>query len=305
MKERPATLHMPKPDICEDSLELRHAVTRALGLPNGADWTPMPMGKTNNVWSVTVKGQTLVVKWFTGNATPMFDNDPFAEFACLTRLAPRFAPQPVLFLSGTYGRAVVYRYLSGPTWSADTASVGRLLRDVHSLKRVPGLPERVNGSEAVLASAKAILSTCRHAPRRLQKLIDRIAVAPTVAPLPVEGLRLLHGDPVASNIVETPDGLRLIDWQSPAWGDPCDDLAVFLSPSMQLEYRGVILSDDAREAFLAAYDDPDVCARYRRLSPLLHLRLAAYAQWGLERGRNHHDKGMDAELDAAERALAG
>jgi len=296
-------LHIPKPEICEASEQLRHAVIQALGLPNDAEWSPMPMGKTNHVWRADIPGTCLVVKWFTGQATPLFANDPFAEFACLSRFGGYLAPLPVLFLSGSYGRAIVYHFLSGPTWAKDVASVGRLLRDVHDRRHVPGLRARASGSEAMLASAEAILSACRDVPVRMRNALKRLADAPKVTPLNATDLRLLHGDPVAANIVETPDGLRLIDWQSPGLGEPCEDLAVFLSPSMQLEYRGAILTDEQSESFLLAYGDPIAWARYLRLRPFLHLRFAAYALWGLERGRNQHAQGMDAELDALDQSL--
>ena len=83
-----------------------------------------------------------------------------------------------------------------------------------------------------------------------------------------------------------------------------EDLAVFLSPSMQMEYRGAILENFECETFLNAYRDPVIPERYRQLKPYLHLRLAAYALWGQERARNQSDRGVELELDVVDSALA-
>ena len=304
MKERPGALPIRTSDICEDRVELRRAVSRALALSDDTEWSAMPLGKTNQVWRVDHPAGSLVVKWFTGEATPLFDNDPFAEFACLTRLGGALAPRPVLFLSGLYGRAIVYRFLTGSSWGADASAVAALLRKVHALDPFRGLRGRATGSAALLASASEILSECSTVPDRMRESLARLADGPAVAALPAHDLRPLHGDPVAANIVETPQGLCLIDWQSPGLGDPCEDLAVFLSPSMQMEYRGAILDHVECETFLNAYRDPVIPERYRQLKPYLHLRLAAYALWGQERARNQSDRGVELELDVVDSALA-
>ncbi len=56
--------------------------------------------------------------------------------------------------------------------------------------------------------------------------------------------------------------LTLIDWQCPAIGDPCLDLALFLSPTMQQVNGKTPLSGAEVAAFLEAYDNPQVTCRY-------------------------------------------
>jgi thiamine kinase-like enzyme len=98
-----------------------------------------------------------------------------------------------------------------------------------------------------------------------------------VPPLPL--LSLIHGDPVPGNLLAHDGTLTLIDWQCPQMGDPSEDLALFLSPAMQVLYRGATLSPAEEEAFLAAYPDTAVVGRYLSLKPWLHWRMAGYCLW--------------------------
>jgi aminoglycoside phosphotransferase (APT) family kinase protein len=59
----------------------------------------------------------------------------------------------------------------------------------------------------------------------------------------------------------------LIDWQCPAVGDPCEDIAIFLSPAMQLAYRGTVLSRAEEQVFLTAYSDASTLKRYANIAP--------------------------------------
>ena len=99
-------------------------------------------------------------------------------------------------------------------------------------------------------------------------------------------------------------GLKLIDWQCPAIGDPCEDIAVFLSPAMQIIYRGTALSTAERNAFLRAYPDEATIQRYRQLEPWYHWRMAAYCLWKEARGDKHAARAYAAEIDALHTALS-
>ena len=108
----------------------------------------------------------------------------------------------------------------------------------------------------------------------------------------------LHGDPVAGNIVGNPEDWRLIDWQCPAIGDPCEDIALFLSPAMQMAYRGAPLSEGERQRFLATYPDPEITRRYQSLAAFYHWRMAAYCLWLDSRGDRAAGEGTEAEIAA-------
>jgi aminoglycoside phosphotransferase (APT) family kinase protein len=127
---------------------------------------------------------------------------------------------------------------------------------------------------------------------------------PVSAEVPPSAKRaLLHGDPVPGNILVTPDGLRLIDWQCPAVGDPVEDLALFLSPAMQLIYRGAPLTRAEGDAFTAAYADPQVQDRLNAMQPWHHWAMAAYCAWKAARGAQRYAQAMELELAALEQNL--
>lgn len=134
------------------------------------------------------------------------------------------------------------------------------------------------------------------------------AAEPTAPDVVPSGRRaLLHGDPVPGNLILSPDGPVLIDWQCPATGDPTEDLAIFLSPAMQMFYRGRPLSADEAATFLGAYGDAATVARYRALAPWHHWRMAAYCLWRMARGGGDsraEAAAFDAELAAMREAVS-
>jgi aminoglycoside phosphotransferase (APT) family kinase protein len=87
---------------------------------------------------------------------------------------------------------------------------------------------------------------------------------------------LIHTDAGTGNFIVGPQGIRLIDWQCPALGDAAEDLFAFLSPAFQVLYGHEPLTAEERAAFLAAYADPQVLARFVALEPALTYRFGAY-----------------------------
>ena len=60
---------------------------------------------------------------------------------------------------------------------------------------------------------------------------------------------LLHTDVVPGNLILGDEGLRIIDWQCPAIGDPIVDIMMFLSPAMHEIYGSGKLSTKDHESF--------------------------------------------------------
>jgi thiamine kinase len=136
---------------------------------------------------------------------------------------------------------IAYAHVPGQNWQQDVTLVARLLARVHALP-LPDLP-----------------------------------VKRETWPHP---LALLHYDPVPGNIVIQPGAPpMLIDWQCPALGDAAHDLAIFLSPAMQMLYAGSPLTRADHDLFLNSYPDRDTVARYRQNAPHLHRRIAEHCQW--------------------------
>jgi hypothetical protein len=96
---------------------------------------------------------------------------------------------------------------------------------------------------------------------------------------------LVHTDCGPGNMVSSPAGLRLIDWQCPGIGDGLQDVVTFLSPAMQVLYGYPVLSTAQEQQFLDAYlsaldENPsDAQASQARLKSIRsshHYRFAAY-----------------------------
>lgn len=251
-------------------------------------------GRTNQVWKVLGNGNDRVLKLYdTSMRNPLFRNDAALEARCLSALDGS-GLGPRLRATGRHQNTgwVFYDHAPGTPWRQGSAKVGRLLRRLHHLAPPIPAPLGCNGSRDLERHGQRILDGCtsdtRHELEALRPNTECPASAKTC---------LIHGDPVAGNILVAVDGLTLIDWQCPAIGDPCEDLAMFLSPAMQQLYRGKPLSPDEKAAFLHAYENPGVVDRYHALQPWFAWRMAAYCLWRIEQGTQDYQAGLDLELD--------
>lgn len=255
-------------------------------------WVPLRGGQTNQLWRV----DSVVVKRFAAcDGNPRFPNDPVQEVAILQYLQGQ-GLSPQLWGQVVYGgdSYLVYQHLEGESWQVDTTQVAGVLRRLHAVRPPAGLREHLGGSQALQQQVAAIL------PGLPSSLAGRLQEArPHVAPVEAAPVRaLLHGDPVPGNVIVTPAGVRLIDWQCPATGDPVEDLALFLSPAMQQIYRGAPLEDAEVKTFLAAYDDCATICRLKAMQPWHHWAMAAYCAWKVARGAKDYAAAMELELSA-------
>lgn len=257
------------------------------------EWQPLPGGQTNQLWRV---GDLVVKRYVPQNANPCFPNDPVHEAAVLQHLsgqglAPRLTKR--VELNGV--DYLLYTHLDGGNWRQDTAPVGAMLRRLHNVPVLAGLRQLPGGSVANVDQVEAILLSLP------SDIVAEIQVKrPLTEVAPAKTQVLLHGDAVPGNIIVTNEGLRLIDWQCPAIGDPVEDLAIFLSPAMQQIYRGSPLSDSEIDVFLASYGDDAVVSRLLALRPWHHWAMAAYCGWKAVRGAPNYRQAMQLELDALE-----
>ncbi len=252
-------------------------------------------GRTNQVWKVLGEEYDRVLKLYrTALRNPLFRNDAGLEAGCLQALAHTgFVPR--LRGSGQYGmdRWVFYDHAPGSPWQSGPEEVASLLNRLHSLPPAVEAPDGCNGSADLARHGQQILEACTSADRsRLEGLkpVGQVAALPHRC--------LIHGDPVPGNILVASSGLTLIDWQCPALGDPCEDLALFLSPAMQVLYRGAALTRDEEDRFLSAYQNAAVTDRYRSLRRWYTWRTAAYCLWRKENGAPDYAKGFELELAA-------
>lgn len=249
-------------------------------------WEPLSGGRTNQVWRA---GNLVIKKYAAQGASLLFPNDPIAEAQALAHFGP-LGMAPTLVGQGSGW--IAYDFVLGTCWREGAGDVARLLGRVHSTK-IPGNTFRQTpiGSQALRCSAV-----------NAQAAVGFQGDLPDVPDVPVISGSVLHGDAVPANIVRRPNGdLCLIDWQCPAIGDPADDLAIFLSPAMQMIYRGFPLSSDESTAFLNSYPDHKIVERYLSLRPLYHFRMAMHCLSRANRGEVVYADGAKLELAEIDR----
>jgi len=140
---------------------------------------------------------------------------------------------------------------------AQAAAVGRLLVAVH---RYPAPPEPGLGP-AVTSRRDALLGRIqRDCPSERRVLVDAaIAALPAPAARPPA---LLHGDPWSGNLVWSPAGPILVDWEYARGGEPAEDLAYLAALDE--------LADPALAAVLVGYGaDQTLAARVAAWRPLM------------------------------------
>ena len=214
----------------------------------------------------------MVVKLCDGAATPLFPNDPGAEIAALERLrGTGLAPRPLGHAATALGPVLAYEHVEAPA-PAEPEATARALARLHALPH--GGLRRPPPPRARLAD---LLSRLADPPARLREALR--------APDPDEGpTAFLHGDPTPGNALGAPGGCVLIDWQCPAAGDPCDDLAILLSPAMRRLDGLAPLPPDRARAVLRAYGSPALAGRLAASWPMRRAILAAHCLWRAERG---------------------
>ncbi len=270
---------------------------RTRGLTDGTSkFEPLKGGRSNFLWRLSVNGQQLVVKLYSNRATDLFPNDPDAEMLALKHvLGAGLGPVPVAALQVGELSALIYEFIEGRRWRSDVTAVSALLAHLHAIPPPDGLRTIPAGGQAILDTGNRMLAECDGPDVR--RLIN---LRPQPPEVPEVRRAFLHGDVVPDNLVDGPLGLRLIDWQCPACGDPAEDLAVFLSPAMQVLYGVAPLSGAGKRQFLDAFGDPALSERYNMLAAAFHWRMAAYCLWKSERGETDYAAGFRLECDLLE-----
>jgi thiamine kinase len=235
------------------------------------DDTPVVSSLAGGYWNEVVRidfvdGRRWVVKRFASvSDNPYFPVEPDAEDAAIRFLAgAEITADPITYLPEH--RLLVTEFLPGPPWQGDLVEAARLLRRVHSHHPQGLFRQLPVGTDELMTHAELILDwggTDLDLPR------------PTPG---VAGVRdaLVHTDCGPGNMISTPQGLRLIDWQCPGIGDPVEDLACFTSPAIQILYLRRPLRSAEVATMLTAYDEPQTIDRFHQLRHAHHWRMAAY-----------------------------
>ena len=201
-------------------------------------------GFWNRVYRLRCKESTCidwVIKQFVKVAVnPMFPILPTAEYAALRFLEGRHcAPQPIAFVSESpAGSLLVYHYVQGSAWNGDIDAAATLLA------RVQQFPLNAAATNAFRKLPTDPCALQEHAEEMLNRHLNSTSetvrqfrpARPSLSDATLVKPALVHTDCGPGNMVSSPDGLRLIDWQCPGIGDGLQDVATFLSPAMQVLY---------------------------------------------------------------------
>ena len=258
---------------------------------NETVWHTQTGGRTNKVWRL--KGETdLICKLYLQTKTnPLFNNSPEAEYRCLLWLdGSQIAPKPYKYLRTPFGEVLLYDYIKGQIWFHDVDTVSELLTRIRKHKCPKGLRVLSNLPSDIKQTGFEIINKLNNYHKdKLIKICPEVSI-PDIEPV------LLHTDVVPGNLILGDKGLRLIDWQCPAIGDPIVDIMMFLSPGMHEVYGSGKLSMKNHEVFLMSLTS-DLRNRYNIVGSLYHWRMAAYCFWKAEQGFAEYENAAFAEID--------
>jgi thiamine kinase len=260
-------------------------------LSNQTVWHAQTGGQTNKVWRLIGEEDLICKLYLETKNNPLFNNTPEAEYRCLFWLeGSDIAPKPCKYLKTPFGEVLLYHYIKGQTWSHDVYAVSELLTRIRKLKYPSGLRVLSNFPSDIKQSGFEIIKKLnRYHKNKLSKICPDVSIS-DIEPV------LLHTDVVPGNLILGDEGLRLIDWQCPAIGDPIVDIMMFLSPGMHEVYGSGKLTMKDHEVFLMSLSS-DLRNRYNIIGPLYHWRLAAYCFWKSEQGFNEYENAALAEID--------
>jgi len=254
-------------------------------------WHVQIGGRTNKVWRLVGKEDLICKLYVETKTNPLFNNTPKAEYECLLLLSGSgTAPNPYKYLKTPLGEVLLYYYIKGKTWSHDVGIVSDLLTQIHKhkypvgLRTISALPTDIKET-----GFEIINKLNRYHKNKLSMICPDVSIS-DIEPV------LLHTDVVPGNLILGDEGLRLIDWQCPAIGDPIVDIVMFLSPGMHKIYGSGKWSIKDHETFLMNLT-PKLRNRYYIIGPLYHWRLAAYCFWKAEQGFIEYENAALSEID--------
>jgi thiamine kinase-like enzyme len=260
-------------------------------ISNKTMWYAQAGGQTNKVWRLKCDKDLICKLYLETKTNPLFNNSPDAEYACLAWLdGSNIAPKPYKYLKTPFGEVLLYDYIKGHTWSHDVESVSELLNRIRKHKYPKGLRFLSNSPSDIKQTGFKIINRLNDYHKN-----ELINICPDVSISDIEPV-FLHTDVVPGNLISGKEGLRLIDWQCPAIGDPIVDIMMFLSPGMHEIYGSGKLSMTDHQTFLMTLTS-DLRNRYNKISPLYHWRLAAYCFWKAEQGFIEYENAALAEID--------
>ncbi len=226
-------------------------------------------GHSNHVWRYKGAQEIVLKKYLKVPPGSLFENSLQEEEKALKtvkqiNIAPKFVKSwPDLSI-------IAYRYVEGVPWHNDIKAVAKLILEKEKIN-----PEKFKEVSCepteILRQGDVFLAKCQKLPKVKRPHPEQIS--------PVKKFSLLHRDIRQNLISEFKGGIKLIDWQTPAKGDICEDIFSFISPGFQILADGTPLSAQDLNSFWKFLERPDLYERYRKIRAAFAWRHGSYCWW--------------------------
>ena len=226
-------------------------------------------GHSNHVWRYKGAQEIVLKKYLKVPQGSLFENSLQEEEKALKtvkkiNIAPKFVKSwPDLSI-------IAYRYVEGIPWQNDIKAVAELILEKERIN-----PEKFKEvscePEELLKQGDVFLAKCQKLPKVKRPHPEQIP--------PLKKFSLLHRDIRQNLISEFRGGIKLIDWQTPAKGDICEDIFSFISPGFQILANGTPFSAKEFNSFWKFVERPDLYERYRKIRAAFAWRHGSYCWW--------------------------
>ena len=226
-------------------------------------------GHSNHVWRYKGAQEIVLKKYLKVPPGSLFENSLQEEEKALKtvkqiNIAPKFVKSwPDLSI-------IAYRYVEGVPWHNDIKAVAKLILEKEKIN-----PEKFKEVSCepteLLRQGDVFLAKCQKLPKVKRPHPEQIP--------PLKKFSLLHRDIRQNLISEFKGGIKLIDWQTPAKGDICEDIFSFISPGFQILADGTPLSAQDLNSFWKFLERPDLYERYRKIRAAFAWRHGSYCWW--------------------------
>jgi thiamine kinase-like enzyme len=260
-----------------------HIVERLEAKLGAAEGEPTVLGGgiTNHNFRARFGGREVVVR-LPGNDTELLGSDRSGEReANSLAAAAGVAPELVAALDDPV--VLVTEFVAGPTMEAgDLREPGRLqevgatLRTIHGCGTIDARFEPFRLVEGYAATTRSRGGSVPEAYESARAVAARIEAIPIFA---AEARVLCHNDLLPANFIDSPDGIRLVDWEYAGMGSRWFDLGNFavnneLGPAAEEDFLVGYLGS----AYLGAEPSPADLAALRLMRLMSDFR---EAMWGV------------------------
>jgi thiamine kinase-like enzyme len=233
-------------------------------------------GITNHNFRARFGGREVVVR-LPGNDTELLGSDRSGERQA-NSLAAAAGVAPAVLAHLEDPVVLVTAFVEGPTMESPQlrepgalAEVGAALRTIHGCGAIDARFDGFRLVEDYAAATRARGGTVPDTYERARAAAARMSSAPAFRDEPVV---LCHDDLLPANFIDTPDGIRLVDWEYAGMGNRWFDLGNFAVNNE--------LGPAEEEAFVTAYlDAPPAPADLAALRLMRLMSDFREAMWGV------------------------